>query len=58
MSLQAFHENQPELPLTVLSGDLFVGNKKLPIASFSDIPEANKIVKQCLSESASVFNVN
>ncbi|HZG71864.1 MAG TPA: DsbA family protein [Chondromyces sp.] len=45
-SLQAFHENHPELPLTVLSGGLFVGNKKLPIASFSHIPEANKRISQ------------
>jgi len=45
-SLQAFHENHPELPLTVLSGGLFVGHKKLPIASFSHIPEANKRISQ------------
>jgi len=45
-SLQAFHENHPELPLTVLSGGLFVGHKKLLIASFSHIPEANKRISQ------------
>ncbi|MCM2532308.1 DsbA family protein [Neobacillus pocheonensis] len=45
-SLQAFHENHPELPLTVLSGGLFVGHKKLPIASFSHIPEGNKRISQ------------
>lgn len=45
-SLQAFHENHLELPLTVLSGGLFVGHKKLPIASFSHIPEANKRISQ------------
>ncbi|EMR07302.1 DSBA-like thioredoxin domain protein [Bhargavaea cecembensis DSE10] len=45
-SLQAFHENHPELALTVLSGGLFVNNKKLPIASFPHIPEANKRISQ------------
>jgi len=45
-SLQVFHENHPELPLTVLSGGLFVGHKKLPISSFSHIPEANKRISQ------------
>ncbi|MBS4192889.1 DsbA family protein [Bacillus sp. FJAT-49705] len=45
-SLQGFNENHPELPLTVLSGGLFVGHKKLPIASFSHIPEANKRISQ------------
>lgn len=45
-SLQAFHENHPELPLTVLSGGLFVGHKKLPIASFSHIPDANKRISR------------
>lgn len=45
-SLQAFHENHPELPLTVLPGGLFVGDKKLPIASFSHILEANKRISQ------------
>lgn len=45
-SLQAFHENRPELPLTVLSGGLFVGHKKLPISFFPHIPEANKRISQ------------
>ena len=45
-SLQAFHENHPELPLTVLSGGLFAGDKKLPVSSFSHIPEANKRISQ------------
>lgn len=45
-SLQAFHENHPELPLTVLPGGLFVGHKKLPIASFAHIPEANKRISE------------
>lgn len=45
-SLQAFHENHPELPLIVLSGGLFAGNKKLPIAAFPHIPEANKRISQ------------
>lgn len=45
-SLQAFHENHPELPLTVFSGGLFVGHNKLPISSFSHIPEANKRISE------------
>ena len=45
-SLQAFCENHPELPLTILSGGLFVGDRKMPIASFPHIPEANKRISQ------------
>lgn len=45
-SLKTFHENHPELPIQVLSGGLFVGHKKLPIASFPHIPEANKRISQ------------
>lgn len=41
-----FHNNHPELPVTVLSGGLFVGEKKLPIAHFSHIPDANKRIAQ------------
>jgi putative protein-disulfide isomerase len=45
-SLQDFHENHPELPLTVLSGGLFIGHKKLPIASYPHISETNKRISQ------------
>ncbi|AYV71846.1 DsbA family protein [Bacillus sp. PK3-056] len=45
-SLRVFHENHPELPLAVLSGGLFMGHKKLPMAFFSHIPEANKRISQ------------
>lgn len=45
-SLQAFHENHSELPLTILSGGLFVGHRRLPISTFSHIPEANKRISQ------------
>lgn len=45
-SLKAFHEKHPELPLTVLSGGLFVGNRKQPIGSYTHIPEANKRISQ------------
>lgn len=45
-SLQAFQENHPELPLTVLSGGLFVGDRKQPISAYPHIPEANKRISQ------------
>lgn len=45
-SLQAFHENHPELPLIVLSGGLFVGDRKQSIGAYSHIPEANKRISQ------------
>lgn len=45
-SLQAFHENHPELPITVLPGGLFVGQNKRPIASFQHISGANKRINQ------------
>ncbi len=45
-SLKAFHENHPELPLTVLSGGLFVGEGKQPIGAYTHIPEANKRISQ------------
>lgn len=45
-SLQAFHENHPEIPLTVLSGGLFVGERSQPIGSYTHIPEANKRISQ------------
>lgn len=42
-SLKEFHENHPELPLTVLSGGLFFNQ---PIGNFPHIPEANKRIHQ------------
>lgn len=45
-SLRAFHENHPELPLTVLSGGLFMGERKLPIGAYTHIPEANMRINQ------------
>ncbi|MCM3629876.1 DsbA family protein [Paenibacillus glycanilyticus] len=45
-TLQIFHENHPELPLTVWSGGLFVGRNKRPIGSFPHVPEANKRISQ------------
>jgi putative protein-disulfide isomerase len=44
--LRTFHENHPELPLTVLSGGLFTGERKKPIGDFPHIPEANKRINQ------------
>lgn len=45
-SLQAFHENHLELPIKVLSGGLFVGDRKQPIGAYPHIPEANKRISQ------------
>lgn len=45
-ALGQFHKNHPELPLSVLSGGLFIGEKKLPIASYTHIPEANNRIAQ------------
>jgi putative protein-disulfide isomerase len=45
-SLRAFHENHPEIPLKVLSGGLFVGDRKQPIGAFPHIPGANKRISQ------------
>ncbi|WP_101773832.1 DsbA family protein [Peptostreptococcus faecalis] len=41
-SIQALHENHPELPLTILSGGLFTGDRKKPISTMSYIEESNK----------------
>ena len=41
-TIQSFHENHPELPLTVLSGGLFTGARSHSIGSFPYIIEANK----------------
>jgi putative protein-disulfide isomerase len=45
-SIRAFHENHPELPLTILSGGLFVGDRKQPIGAFPYIPEAHNRISQ------------
>ncbi len=45
-SLRIFHKNHPELPLTVLSGGLFLGAKKLPISSFPSLQEGWKRISQ------------
>lgn len=42
-TLKEFHENHPELPLTVLSGGLFF---RQPIGNFPHIPEANQRIHQ------------
>ncbi|MFC4713561.1 DsbA family protein [Planococcus dechangensis] len=42
-SLKEFHENHPELPLSVLSGGLFFSQ---PIGNFPHIPEANQRIHQ------------
>ncbi len=46
MGFRRAFKHHPELPLKVLSGGLLVGDKKLPIASFPHIPEANKRISQ------------
>lgn len=45
-SLQSFCENHPELPITILSGGLFVADRKMPMSSFSYIPEVNQRISQ------------
>ncbi|MUT67989.1 DsbA family protein [Paenibacillus sp. NEAU-GSW1] len=45
-TIRSLHENHPELPLTVLSGGLFIGDRSHSIGSFSHIPEANKRISQ------------
>lgn len=45
-SLRTLHENHPELPLTVVSGGLFVGERSLPIKQYPHIPEANKRISE------------
>lgn len=45
-SINTFYKKHPELSLTVLSGGLFVDNKKLPIKSFPHIPQANKRISE------------
>lgn len=45
-TIRTLHENHPELPLTVISGGLFVGERSLPLGSFPHITEANKRISQ------------
>ncbi|MFJ7954273.1 DsbA family protein [Lysinibacillus sp. NPDC096418] len=45
-SIRTLHENHPELPLTLVSGGLFVGHRSLPIKEYPHIPEANKRISQ------------
>jgi len=45
-SLRAFHENHLEIPIKVLSGGLFVGDRKQPIGAFPHIPGANSRISQ------------
>jgi len=45
-SIRTLHENHPELPLTLVSGGLFVGDRSLPIKEYPHIPEANKRISQ------------
>ncbi len=40
------HENHPELPLTILSGGLFVGIRSVAMSSFPHIPAANERISQ------------
>ncbi|GAA5039235.1 DsbA family protein [Marivirga lumbricoides] len=44
--LTKFHNNHPELPITVLPGGLFTGDKSLPISNYPHIPEANQRINQ------------
>ncbi|AET58507.1 thioredoxin [Paenibacillus terrae HPL-003] len=45
-TIRSLHENHPELPLTVLSGGLFISDRSHSIGSFPHIPEANKRISQ------------
>lgn len=45
-TIRTLHENHPELPLTVLSGGLFIGDRSHSMGSFPHIPEANKRISQ------------
>ncbi|PRD47717.1 DsbA family protein [Sphingobacterium haloxyli] len=44
--LNEFHKMHPELPITVLSGGLFVGDRKRPISDYPHIPGANQRIEQ------------
>ncbi|MCU7711352.1 DsbA family protein [Priestia sp. JV24] len=45
-SINTFYKKHPELSLNVLSGGLFVDDKKLSIKSFPHIPQANKRISE------------
>lgn len=45
-SIRTFHENHADLPLTVVSGGLFVGDRSQPIGAYPHIPDANKRISQ------------
>ncbi|MBD3859316.1 DsbA family protein [Bacillus sp. 28A-2] len=45
-SIRTLHENHPEIPLTLVSGGLFVGDRSLPIKNYPHIPEANERISQ------------
>ncbi len=45
-SIRTLHENHPELPLTIVSGGLFMGDRSQPIGQYPHIPEANKRISQ------------
>ncbi|MEI4529258.1 DsbA family protein [Priestia megaterium] len=45
-SIRTLHENHPELPLTLVSGGLFVGDRSLPIKEYPHIPKVNKRISQ------------
>lgn len=45
-SIRTLHENHPELPLTLVSGGLFVGDRSVPIKEYPYIPETNKRISQ------------
>lgn len=45
-TLRAFREKHPELPLTILSGGLFTGERKQPLSAYPYIAEANNRISQ------------
>lgn len=45
-SIRTLHENHPEIPLTLVSGGLFVGERRLPIKNYPHISEANERISQ------------
>ncbi|MGJ5637845.1 DsbA family protein [Bacillus altitudinis] len=45
-SIRTLLENHPEIPLTLVSGGLFVGERRLPIKNYPHISEANERISQ------------
>ncbi|GGJ18282.1 DsbA family protein [Paenibacillus hunanensis] len=45
-TVHRLHNNHPELPLTILSGGLFTGNRSQAIGAFPHIAEANQRISQ------------